>query len=439
MKKRIAFQSCFFSLLLPVFLVFILFPNVTKAATIRVNTTTDSLTSDGYCSLREAIRNANSDSQVDNSDCRSGSGDDVIVIPTGTYTLSLSGVELNTNASATNDLDINSNLILRGDSATTTIIDGNGIDSVFQISGSPLSVTMIKMTITGGSGCSGGGIQAEDTGGGDSSLTLNNVIITANSVSSGCGGYGGGLFIDSNFTASLNHLIISQNTAKNGGGVYISSLSDGTTIENSTISENTASGYGGGIAAWDSLTMRNSTISDNTASSYGGGLSATLSTPSSTAIIIFENSTVSGNSGHNGGGIYVTPSTFGLYNVTVASNSSDWDGGGLYVSGTSGSTTLSNTLIGDNTASQDGNDCYGIVSNASYSFVEDTTNCTISSGSPTTGDASLESLAYNGGRTKTHKVSIGSIAIDVGDPTGCKDADGAIFTTDQRGSRFTGV
>lgn len=437
-KKEYDFLLCLKVFCLPFFLVFIsLFPTATQAANILVNTATDSLASDGSCSLREAIRNANSDSQVDNSDCQSGSGDDMITIPKGTYTLTLSGTEVNTNASATNDLDINSNLILRGDGDTMTVIDGNGIDSVFQIEGSSLSVTMIKMTITGGSGCSGGGIQTEHTGGGDSSLNLNNVIITANSARAGCGGYGGGLLIDSNFTANLNHLTVSQNTADSGGGIYISSLSDGTTIENSTISENSTSEYGGGIATWGPLTVRNSTISNNTASSYGGGLSATLSTTSSTAIIIFENSTVSGNSGHNGGGIYVTPSTFGLYNVTLASNSSDWDGGGLYVSGTSGTITLLNTLIGDNTASQDGNDCHGTIDSLSYSLIEDSADCTITSGTPVSSSPQLDTLADYRGRTETHRLQTGSPAIDAGDPTGCQDADGNIFTMDQRGSRYT--
>lgn len=52
------------------------FPGLSWSTTIRVSTTTDSLASDGACSLREAIRNANQDTQVDNSDCRAGSGDD---------------------------------------------------------------------------------------------------------------------------------------------------------------------------------------------------------------------------------------------------------------------------------------------------------------------------------------------------------------------------
>ena len=56
-----------------------------------------------------------------------------------------------------------------------------------------------------------------------------------------------------------------------------------------------------------------------------------------------------------------------------------------------------------------------------------------------TGDKSndqnvkLGPLQNNGGLTQTHALLSGSDAIDAGDPTGCKDSDGNLLTTDQRG------
>jgi len=60
------------------------------AATITVNSTADNLTaSDGNCTLREAIRNANSNSDTTSGDCTAGSGADIITLPANTYTLTI--------------------------------------------------------------------------------------------------------------------------------------------------------------------------------------------------------------------------------------------------------------------------------------------------------------------------------------------------------------
>jgi CSLREA domain-containing protein len=84
------------------------------ATTIHVTTTNDELNSDGDCSLREAIQASNQDKAV--SGCPAGNGSDIIRIPAGVYTLNLS------NADA---LTIYDSSTLIGESAATTIIDGN--------------------------------------------------------------------------------------------------------------------------------------------------------------------------------------------------------------------------------------------------------------------------------------------------------------------------
>ncbi len=61
--------------------------HVAYAATITVTTTDDELNVDGDCSLREAIQAANSDAAVDA--CTAGSGADVIELPAGAYTLTV--------------------------------------------------------------------------------------------------------------------------------------------------------------------------------------------------------------------------------------------------------------------------------------------------------------------------------------------------------------
>ncbi len=63
------------------------------------------LTTMATCSLREAIINANNNNTSGSIDCVSGAaGVDEIVLPAGTYTLSIAG--RSEDAAATGDLDI---------------------------------------------------------------------------------------------------------------------------------------------------------------------------------------------------------------------------------------------------------------------------------------------------------------------------------------------
>ena len=106
------------------------------AASITVTTTNDELNTDSACSLREAIQAVNTASGV--SGCAAGSGNDTILLPAGTYTLTIAGGNENNNA--TGDLDIfptssavPRTLTIQGSGATTTVVDGNQLDRVFHL------------------------------------------------------------------------------------------------------------------------------------------------------------------------------------------------------------------------------------------------------------------------------------------------------------------
>src|SRR3990172_5132108 len=97
-------------------------PTVVLGATLNVNSTADTLVAgDGQCTLREAILNANGDSDTTAGDCAAGSGADLINVPAGTYTLAIPGPD-SENASATGDLDITGDLTLRGAGAAMTAL-----------------------------------------------------------------------------------------------------------------------------------------------------------------------------------------------------------------------------------------------------------------------------------------------------------------------------
>src|SRR5438445_11883528 len=73
------------------------------------------LTAGGKCTLRAAVQQANA-----------LAGADTIMLPAGTYTLTISG--LCEDGAATGDLDITDDLTITGAGAATTIIDAGGID-----------------------------------------------------------------------------------------------------------------------------------------------------------------------------------------------------------------------------------------------------------------------------------------------------------------------
>jgi CSLREA domain-containing protein len=66
-----------------------------------VNSTADELiASNGQCTLREAVINANGDADTTGGDCPAGSGADLINVPAGTYVLAIPGASENAAARA---------------------------------------------------------------------------------------------------------------------------------------------------------------------------------------------------------------------------------------------------------------------------------------------------------------------------------------------------
>src|SRR2546425_290335 len=128
------------------------------AATFTVNSTADAVdatpgdgrcaTATSSCTLRAAIQEANA-----------LAGPDTIVVPAGTYVLTIAGQ--GEDAAATGDLDVTDDVSITGAGPDSTIIDGNGIDRVFQTSNSVSNGTISNLTIRNGNpgpGGYGGGI-----------------------------------------------------------------------------------------------------------------------------------------------------------------------------------------------------------------------------------------------------------------------------------------
>jgi CSLREA domain-containing protein len=264
------------------------------AASIVVNTNADSIANDGFCTLREAITNANNNSALYASfgECGVGFGTDTITFA-GNYTITLAGAQLPA---------VTSSILINGKGAAKTIIQAHA---------SPNTATYRVFEVSTGSG----------------NLTLNSLTVRHGRCSGGCQTYssgGGGIYKGINSNLTVTSSTISGNSAVYGGGIF-NSNSGSMTVTNSTISENSADIHGGGIyTTLSNLTVTNSTISGNGATQDGAGIYIFNSA------VTVTHTTFSGNSAWDGGGIY--SSDFGtliVTNSTFSGNSSEEGGGNL--------------------------------------------------------------------------------------------------------------
>lgn len=228
-----------------------LLPTILQAATFTVTKTAD--TADGVCdadcSLREAIIAANA-----------LTGADTIAVPAGVYTLTIAG--RGEDAGATGDFDITDALAINGADARTTIIDGGGLDRLFDLTGSVIT-SLSDLTIRNGNPGidKAGGISNRST-----TLTISDVMLTGNTAD----GNGGGLDAGGASTTTITNSTISDNssTSNRGGGVF----SQGTlSLTNVTVSGNAAR-FGGGLNCAASCTATNVTVTANSASTDGDGI-----------------------------------------------------------------------------------------------------------------------------------------------------------------------
>jgi hypothetical protein len=465
----------------------LLVPTAVGARALTVDTTVDdgSLTAcddatTNDCSLRGAITAANANP-----------GADTVVLPSGTYTLTIAGT--GEDANATGDLDVTDDLALQGADAATTIIQAcavvapattcQAVDRVLDVDpgAKGITVTVSGVTLRNGFAPSN---NFDDGGGGvrnSGALTITDGIITANAVdptSSGSGGgichragtltlvrshvdgnqsgsIAGGIFVGSGIghpgsapaTLVVNDSSVSDNQAGDaGGGIYTGASNVAgkplITVARSTIAGNVAATQdGGGIRMGrGTLTISDSTISGNSAANLGGGVvffDAGLGH-------VFANVTISGNQAARGGGLEFFPTVNGtpvpsLDNCTIADNvahgvvnSTPAFGGGVEAN-----LSIANSIIARNVSDLgQGADCAGTLTSGGYNLIQDTQNCTITgdtTGDITGVDPNIGPLADNGGPTETRPLLTGSPAIDAGSPALAGSGNGACEAADQRG------
>jgi len=371
-----------------------LFPIFALAATFNVNSFGDGndqsigdgqcRTTANICTLRAAIQEANFNVSLDQ-----------INLPSGTYSLTLTGIDDNNTAG---DLDITSNLKIIGQRASDTIIQsniasGNNEYRIFHIAPNNIiiDVAIMHVNIKNGHANQGAGIFIEN-----GNVALNDTHISDNNATQGSNGKGGGIY-NKNGTLTIYRSIISNNNAGSnnlgaGGGLYIE---NGNTYLNNTI-----------IAANEAK-------------------------------------------GINGGGLFNSSTRLAIASSTIAQNriaGVNASGAGLYTN-INNSVTLKNSIIAQNklniTSSTPISDCSGEVKSEGYNLIGNATGCTISSSqttdkigtSTTLIDAGLGALYTDTtGGIETLPLLPNSPAIDAGNPSGCLDHNNVKLERDQRGN-----
>jgi len=401
------------------------FLNVAQAqTTITVNTLDDDTDTNGNCTFREALYAADADRAYDA--CPAGNGADVIDFSvTGTIHLQVSS----------NWPSLSNSVTITGPGPDQLIIDatdaelGDHILDMYGQSGEEV-FTISGLTVKGARGEGAGGVSVQNA-----MLHLSNAAVIGNEYTNGSGS---GVYI-SGAEAMLEDVRIAENVGSLGGGMTIWGGGQ-VTAKRLTVELNRAHANGGGIfvsGANTRLVLIESTIADNQADSNGGGLLVRQSGAAELA-----NVTISSNqSANNAGGLAVWEnSMMHLHNVTVTGNTAGGAGGGFDVFRSQ--PEVRNTIIAGNTDSGTAPDVQGTVVSFGYNLIGNSKGASgvvhnESGDQVGTADAPLDpmldSLADNGGPTRTHALLDGSPAYNTANPEGCLGPDGQPLTTDQRG------
>ncbi len=306
-------------------------PAAAQAANFTVDTNADS----GAGSLRQAISDANGNSEDDTITFDSSLSGQTIRLTSGQLAIDASNHALTIQGPSAHDVTISGDA---DDSGTPT----SGDSRIFSVSGSH-AVDISGLTLTGGyADNSDGGALFTDT---KTDVTVSNSVFTGNNAkggSSGGGGIGGG----------------GDSDGGNGGAIGALGSLD---VSDSQFQTNHADQAGGAIFTRNGMTMRTSTLTGNTANTRGGAIAGakydcSYSTCSPVPTVFFHSdldiagtSLVGNTAGYSGGAIDA-PALLALSGSTVRGNTADGIGGGIDSFGKYAQTQISDTTISGNTS-----------------------------------------------------------------------------------------
>jgi predicted outer membrane repeat protein len=348
---------------------------------------------------------------------------------------------------------IRKNLSIVGPGAANLAILGNGTSRVLTIDTATVSISGV--TIGSGFADYGGAVLNSGT------LTLTDCVLSSNSATM----FGGAIF--NSGTLNLVRSIAANNFAEYRGGAIYTDTDSTLTVDHSTLSGNSSS-IGGAIDNQDgTLAIVASTLSRNFTTGTSGGAGGALFNGGLGGRVTIVGSTFASNvAAWEGGAIYTLSGTTTIANSTIANNTSTCDfggcsgGGGIYALSAAlsiDSSTLSNntSLLGGNVTSlytvttvrnsilargRSGPNCYmyfGTEFASGGNNVSDDLSCAALFTEPgdvngVAAELSPRGLQDHGGPTETIAPLASSPAVDRVPLQACT-IDGAPMTVDQRG------
>lgn len=298
-----------------------------------------------------------------------------------------------TGTITTSNLNIDKNLTISGPGPELLAISGGGSNRSFIVR-EGLTVTIQGLTIRDG-----------------------NVM-----------GNGAGIFVYFS-TLIVNNCVFIGNRAWHGGAITV--YEGDLRVSESTFSQNTALYDVGAIQLLGGFLRVDRTTFDRNSAPSGGGLSVELFDTVPQAVV--TNATFSANVG---GAVYNWEGNLTFNNSTFVANVASlvYGGGPSGINSLVGNLTLKNSLFAAGTG---GPHCLWDITNPSSQpslsgvNLADDDSCGITP--VPTAALNLGPLASNGGRTQTHALLEGSVALD--SASECTDAAGQPVSRDQRGVR----
>jgi len=352
----------------------------------------------GHCPLRAAIDESNA-----------SFSDDTIVIATGVDpTLSIAGVD--EDANATGDLDILGRVTIHGGGAT---LDAASLDRGLHALAGPVSIDHLTVT-HGYAEESGGGIFAFAALSLDHVDLRDNVLWSFDPAGAGLRGFGPTTLVDSSITG---------NAAVMASGAFLQGT---TTMVRTTVSGNTSSGLGPTLFLEEgAATIDDSTISGNTAQTVPGLVIQQGS-------LVIRNSTISDNvaTAPIGSNTYASAvSNFFSSSITIVGSTILADTTNVAVmTGGTDQTTITGSIV----TNAGGAACGQPATSGGWNLSSDTTCGLTQPSDHESVDPLLGALGANGGPTATRLPGLGSPAIDA-IPVGTAGLCDGTLGVDQRG------
>ncbi|MCY4061609.1 MAG: SH3 domain-containing protein [Chloroflexi bacterium] len=301
------------------------------------------------CSLANAIRSANGDTQVAPADqCAAGETtetDTIIFVADVEITAALPAI--------TSDVRIVGNYTL-----SSPDTEGN-TDTEYNFNLLTINSGAVRIEDLNLIGVDDSALKIEKTTSSDLEVLFNLGSIAHNNAAT----HGGAIYIAGGAEVTIHSSRIGHNDAPNGNGGAIYVDDSTLTLKWSNLHDNSASGNGGAIYFFNdsgdehSLTIiggritRNSATDDddstNTAEN-GGAIYYENGTSTDGATSSLKDNSVHANRARNGGAIYVADGKLNIDNSTIDENSASAEGGGIYSAG--GNLTVRHATIVKNQA-----------------------------------------------------------------------------------------